>query len=175
MNKQKIIVIDVETTGVNPKDSEALQISIIDGEAKCLFNAYIKPIHATSWEGAERVNGISPAMVANEPSITQYKPILDAIIEDAELIVGYNSDNFDLPLLRNLGINISETIPTFDVMMAFSPIYGEWNDYRQDYKWQKLTTCANYYGYGDFVAHDSLEDCKATLHCYYKMTERVNV
>ena len=42
-----------------------------------------------------------------------------------------------------------------------------------DYKWQKLTTCAAYYEY-KFNAHDSLEDVKATLHCYKCIMEEEN-
>ena len=45
------------------------------------------------------------------------------------------------------------------------------DDYYESYKWQKLTTCANYYNYnwGDDTAHDSLADCRATLYCYLQI------
>lgn len=52
-------------------------------------------------------------------------------------------------------------------MIEFAEIYGEWNDYYGNYKWQKLTIAAYYYGYNfDDSAHDSLEDAKATLVVY---------
>ena len=35
----------------------------------------------------------------------------------------------------------------------------------------KKRECAEYYGY-EFKAHDSIEDVKATLHCYRKLTEQ---
>ena len=58
----------------------------------------------------------------------------------------------------------------YDVMLKFAPIYGEWNEMRQDYKWQKLAKCAEYYGFhGDGQFHDSLEDVRATLHCFNSM------
>ena len=38
------IVIDTETTGLNPYDDELLQVSIIDGQGNTLFNSYIKPL-----------------------------------------------------------------------------------------------------------------------------------
>ena len=40
--------------------------------------------------------------------------------------------------------------------------------YFGDYKWQKLSTAASYYGY-KFKAHDSLEDVRATLYVYKKL------
>jgi DNA polymerase-3 subunit epsilon len=55
-------------------------------------------------------------------------------------------------------------------MFDFAEYYGEWNDYFQSFKWQKLSMCAYYFGY-EFNAHDSLEDVKATLHCYNKINE----
>lgn len=58
----------------------------------------------------------------------------------------------------------------YDVMLKFAPIYGEWNEMRQDYKWQKLAKCAEYYGFhGDGQFHDSLEDVRATLYCFNSM------
>ena len=58
-----------------------------------------------------------------------------------------------------------------DPMIMFAEIYGEWNEYRGNYKWQSLTKCATYYGY-EFKAHDSLEDVKATLYAYKEMRKR---
>lgn len=56
-------------------------------------------------------------------------------------------------------------------MREFAPIYGEYNSYYGDYKWQKLGTAAAYYGY-EFKAHDSLEDVRATLFVYQQMTKQ---
>lgn len=53
-------------------------------------------------------------------------------------------------------------------MLEFAKEYGEWNEYFGDYKWQKLSTAASYYGY-KFKAHDSLEDVRATLYVYKKL------
>ena len=58
-------------------------------------------------------------------------------------------------------------------MKMFAPIYGEWNDQRGSYKWQKLTAAADYYGYdwsAHEEAHNSLGDCYATLFVYKKLT-----
>lgn len=55
-------------------------------------------------------------------------------------------------------------------MLAFAPIYGDYNKRYGNYKWQSLSTCANYYNY-EFNAHNSLEDTKATLYCYQKIKE----
>lgn len=50
-------------------------------------------------------------------------------------------------------------------MLEFAPIYGEWSDYFGDYKWQKLTTCTEYFEY-IYPPHDALADVRATLFAY---------
>lgn len=52
-------------------------------------------------------------------------------------------------------------------MIEFAKIYEEWNNYYGNRTYQKLTNAACYYGYNfDELAHDSLEDVKATLVVY---------
>lgn len=172
IDKSKIICFDIETTGLDPFKDEILQLSIIDGNGAILFNEYIKPIHTVSWPEAQEINRISPEMVKDKNTIDFYKDRLDIIFGEAELIVGYNSIFFDSEFIISAGINISDKARFFDVMLKFAPIYGEWKEHLGDYKWQKLSTCAAYYGYqGSGNFHDSLEDAKATLHCFYEMIE----
>lgn len=169
--KHKGIVIDTETTGLNPKKDELLQVSIIDIDGNVLFNSYFKP-KATSWTSAERVNGISPEMVENAPKISEKIKEINEIVYNSETIIGYNTD-FDLSFLYYNGLILSENTKFIDVMTRFAEIYGEWSDYFGDYKWQKLITAADYYNY-DWNshlenAHNSLADCYATLYIYQQI------
>ena len=166
-NGKRTIILDTETTGLDSYIDEILQLSIIDEQGNVLFNERFKPIIATEWKAAERVNGISPQMVADCEDIYHYFGEIQQILYDADTIIGYNTD-FDLSFLQSCDFRLYEDIETIDVMKMFAPIYGEWSEYNQDYKWQKLTTCAAYYNYnwGIDAAHDSLADCRATLHCW---------
>ena len=168
--KDKILCFDVETTGLSREEDEILQLSIVDGTGKTVFNEYIKPTRHESWDGAEAIHGISPSDVADKPTIEEYRDTLNDIFKDVQLLVGYNNIYFDNAFLKEAGIQISEDTKMYDVMLKFAPIYGEWNEMRQDYKWQKLAKCAEYYGFhGDGQFHDSLEDVRATLHCFNSM------
>ena len=160
------IVIDTETTGLNADADELLQVSIIDSQGNTLFNSYIKPLFTENWDGAMAVNHITPEMVANAPNILEVKQEINRILNSANIIVGYNT-NFDLSFLSAVGIENSNAI-IVDVMILFAEIYGEWSEIHNDYKWQKLTKCAEYYGYdwGNSTAHNSLNDCQATLYAY---------
>ncbi|MGN1457364.1 MAG: exonuclease domain-containing protein [Acutalibacteraceae bacterium] len=162
-----IIVLDTETTGINIQTDELLQVSIIDGDGNTLYNSYLHPLRKQQWQSAERVHGISPDMAANSPTILNEVAKMYKIITSAKIIVGYNIE-FDLGFLSAVGIDVPDNAEIIDVMRVFSEIYGEWNDYFGDYKYQKLTTCADYYNYdwNNDTAHDSLSDCRATLYCY---------
>lgn len=167
--KEKILCFDVETTGLSREEDEILQLSIVDGTGKTVFNEYIKPTRHESWDGAETIHGISPSDVADKPTIEEYRDTLNDIFKNAKLLVGYNK-YFDNAFLKKAGVQFPEDIKMYDVMLKFAPIYGEWNEMRQDYKWQKLAKCAEYYGFhGDGQFHDSLEDVRATLYCFNSM------
>ena len=165
----ELIVFDTETTGLSEGINEIIQISIIDGNGNTLVNSLVKPYFEKEWPGAEAVNGISPDMVKDAPYPHELIPMVKGIFAAAGTIVAYNND-FDLGFLRSWGICVDGK-KQVDVMREFAAVYGEWNDYFDDYKWQKLTTAAHYYGY-DFAAHDSLEDARATLFVYRNMSVR---
>lgn len=168
--KDKILCFDVETTGLSREEDEILQLSIVDGTGKTVFNEYVKPTRHESWDGAEAIHGISPSDVTDKPTIEEYRDTLNDIFKDVQLLVGYNNIYLDNAFLKEAGIQIPEDAKMYDVMLKFAPIYGEWNEMRQDYKWQKLAKCAEYYGFhGDGQFHDSLEDVRATLHCFNSM------
>ena len=170
-SESKTLVIDTETTGLDPEKDELLQVSIIDSDGNALFNSYFKPC-VKSWVDAQRVNGISPEMVQNAPTISEKIAEINEIMYRADKIIGYNTYS-DINFLNNNGLILSENVEIVDVMELFALIYGEWSDYHGSYKWQKLTTAANYYGYDwdsrPEGAHNSLADCYATLYVYEKI------
>lgn len=171
--ENKYIVLDTETTGLNAAEDELLQVSIIDEEGNVLFDSYIRPTQHTEWAEAERVNHISPEMVADAPTIEEVMPEINDILEKYDKIVGYNV-KFDIGFLRENYAEFSEKVEQVDVMEMFAPIYGEWNEQKENYKWQKLTKAAAYYGYDwseHKEAHNSLGDCYATLHVYKEINE----
>lgn len=165
----KILVLDTETTGVDAT-AEVLQFSAILANGTEAANMYIKPVHTTEWPGAMAVNHISPCDVAACPEMSEVKNDIEDILKQAKAIVGYNLP-FDLEMLRHNGVKLpsEQDVEYIDLMIPFATVYGEWNDLYQDYKWQKLITCAKYYGYHGDGWHDSLADTRATLYCFKAM------
>lgn len=167
------IIIDTETTGLSELDDELLQVSIIDDAGNVLYNSYLRPLYHTSWDEAECVNNITPRMVAEAPTIYDEMPKINAIIKAAKKIIGFNTGFDENFLYFSGGISWFEK-EVIDVMTMFAPIYGEWSEQYDDYKWQNLVKAADYYDYDwnsrPGEAHNSLADCYATLHVYNKIT-----
>lgn len=156
----KIIVIDLETTGLNLEKDEILQISIIDGNYNTLINEYCRPEHIQEWAAAEAIHGITPEMVKDKQPFKKYIKQISDIMNDADKIICYNGKSFDLPILRRYGIEIDYS-KVYDLMLEVDKADKVYH------RWFKLIELADFYGY-EFKAHNSLEDTKASLYCYYK-------
>ena len=167
------IILDTETTGLNPEEDELLQVSIISETGETLIDQYVRPTRCTEWPDAERVNHITPDMVRDCPTIHNMgvSMQISRILENADKIIGYNTQ-FDIKFLIAAGsdVPICETV---DVMRDFAEVYGDYREELGGYKWQKLTTAAAYYGYEWPVdAHNALGDCLATLYVYQHMQQQ---
>lgn len=152
-----IVVIDTETTGKITSIAEILQVSIISGSGMVLFNEYIKPTHTTSWPEAQAINHISPAKVKNCKTIDHYASKIQNIIDNADIVVGYNLKAYDIPILAKAGIYVGGKI--VDVYLE--------NRSDASIARHRLMDVAKKFGY-IFTPHDALEDCRATLHIYNK-------
>lgn len=186
---ESCIVFDTETTGLNPERDEIIQLSIIDGTGKVLFDEYIKPSRRKKWPEAQKVSGISPEMVKNCKTFRFFRKTIQDIFDSHKTIIAYNI-GFDADFLRASRVDVfrkvspgikfntlfdelpeeSQKKDFQDVMIDFAEVYGEWSDYKNSYKWQKLSTAAAYYNF-KFSAHNSLEDVKATLFVAKKLYE----
>ena len=155
------VVVDTETTDKYPWSAELLQVSLVSGTGRVLFNKYIKPDSDTEWPEAQKINHISPRMVKHCRDISFYTPVINAYLKHTKRIVGYSLTRFDLQILERYGISTSaEPIDIIieDANKRTKP--GE-----RQAKFRKLTSTARHYGYL-FIAHDAVEDCLATLHVY---------
>lgn len=147
------IVIDTETTGLDPLDDEILQLSIIDGDGNTIIDRKYKPERTQAWPEAERINHISPASVADRPGIGTDLDEIQLILDRATEVCVYNAE-FDLAFLGELGLRMDLAKVT-DTMREYGAKY-------HGTQYWKLENAARECGYR-YHAHDSLADCHATL------------
>lgn len=163
----EVIVFDTETTGVAPfgdRPDEILSLAVMDLAGNVLFRDTFKPERRVRWPKAESINGISPAMVKDKQTIMQRQAEVEAAFAGARLLVAYNAE-FDMNFLGAAGVKLPK-VPVFDVMKEFAAVHGEWNPRYEEWKWCKLVECAEYYGVGEFDAHDAMGDVRATARCF---------
>lgn len=167
VDPSKILVYDLETTGLQAGSDEIIQLAIVDGNGNELINTYIKPMHKRKWDKAEAVNGISPEMVKDAPVMPALLNKIQELIYDAEWLIGYNSTKFDDNFLKAAGLDLS-SVKEYDVMLEYAERYNPYDEYHGNRKWSKLIEAAHRWGYR-FPAHDALNDAKATLFVFQKM------
>lgn len=164
VDESKIICFDLETTGLNDRD-EILQIAIINGYGDVLFNEYIKPKRKKKWPKAEEINHISPSDVQNCQTFSYYRDVIQEIFDDAEYVIGYNCNDFDIPIIERAGIDVKGK--KYDVYEAAKKYLKKKKGAEKFKKMSLKLECVAPFDFGyNFNAHDALEDCRATLHVF---------
>lgn len=163
---ERVVVLDTETTGTSPRGGdEVLSVAICDVMGEPLLSSYVRPMRNTSWPHAERVHGISPAMVKGAPALGELAPQISELLLGSRLVVGYNV-RFDLQFLFSGRAVWQLPTATFDVMREYARVHDSGRRRRSGgYAYSTLSSCATGYGYA-FGAHDALEDARATAHCF---------
>ena len=156
----ELIVLDFETTGLDPAKDEVLQVSMVDQDGSVLMNEYCRPERVTSWPDAEKINGISPEQVAGCPAFRALLPRVVELLAGAGQIVAYNV-SFERGFLDAYGVQTDRLHWAEDPMQLFAARMGGPR--------RSLTAAAGYFGI-TFSAHDALEDVKATLRLYQELT-----
>lgn len=162
----KVLCIDVETTGLDPEKDEILQLAMVDGDGNELFSSLVHPPTRKRWPKAQEVHGITWKMVKDMPTLEEHADTISGIIDNAELIVGYNID-FDQSMLKAAGFGFGIR-RIYDVMDDYAQVWGRWSDRKDDYLWVKLPVAARRFGIS-IDAHDAASDAKATARLFYAM------
>jgi DNA polymerase-3 subunit epsilon len=163
--RENFVILDTETTGLD--DGEICQIAIIDHLGIPLLYSHVKtarPIPAD----ASRIHGIYDHDVADAPTYPLLAPEIKRLLTGKDVIV-YNAV-YDRKMLHKSAerhgmekIDWKAISPWYCAMEAYAEYYGEWNDYRGSYRWQKLTDAARRCGCLKPDAHDAYADCLMTL------------
>jgi DNA polymerase-3 subunit epsilon len=165
VSRENFVIVDTETTGV--RDGEVCQVAIIDHTGKVMFDQLVKPVYGIPAD-ATRVHGITEDDVESAPGWVVVAPLVRDIFAGRD-VIAYNAV-YDRKMMHKSAeaagmdkIDWKVLSPWYCAMEAFAEWYGEWNDYYQSYRWQKLGFAASVCGVEVANAHNALGDCIMTL------------
>nr|WP_297765546.1 exonuclease domain-containing protein [uncultured Butyrivibrio sp.] len=170
--KDRFIVIDTETTGLNAESDRIISVAaVIYENMQPVHNFYtlVNPQRHIPTEATE-VNGITDAMVANAPSEHDVCKDLIAFCGDAifgkTLFVAYNS-TFDAKFIKNAmeRNGFPGNIRHFDVLKFAKKELSELKNYKQ-------VTVAKHLGISTDNAHNAAADCKMCADILIKLINR---
>lgn len=159
------IAIDIETTGLDPRLDEIIEIAgikYINGIESARFQSLIRPYNYIS-AFITGLTGITNDMVKDAPRIDDVLPDFLAFVGN-DTIVGHNV-NFDVNFIYDYAEMLH--LPYFsndfvDTMRLSRRLYADMENH-------KLVTLITYLGIGDTVEHRALSDCICTQQCLTKM------
>lgn len=158
------VYLDTETTGLGQTD-EVCEISIIDHDGSILMDTLVKPtfpIHPS----VSAIHGITNEMVSKAPSFREVMPKLQDVLKNRVLVV-YNLD-YDTRMLAQSAAAHDEVffqtnLMSYCAMKIYAAHWGEWSDYRHDYKWQRLGDAMRQQGIRfEGTLHRALADTQVT-------------
>lgn len=162
-------VIDIETTGLDPRFDEIIELAAIHYENDIeisRFQTLVNPENEIS-DFITELTGITNEMLSVAPSIHSVLPNFRNFVGDS-IIIGHNV-NFD--------INFIYDFSEYDSLSPFS------NDFVDTMRLSrrlhkglpnyKLSTLVSYFNIAHPVEHRALADCISTYCCYLKMKQYV--
>jgi DNA polymerase-3 subunit epsilon len=165
--KKNLVIFDTETTGLSPENGdEAVSLGLVSKDGKVLLDTLLRHSRPSSHKALE-VHGHTWEETRKAPRLVEVLKHFKQMIDGKDILC-YCVNNFDAEIL--ISTCRAHCMPTIDLrrrtiqaLEPFAQFYGEWNDYRQSYKWQSLTTAAAHFGIDTAGAHGAAADCLMTL------------
>lgn len=159
------ISIDLETTGLNPKQDRIIEIGavkVVEGRIRDTFATFINPGRKLEQKITE-LTGIQDEQLAGAPLIEEVFPVLEEFLGELPL-VGH-SILFDFSFLKKAAVNKNrvfekEAVDTLKIARKYLP----------GLEHRTLEYLCEYYGIKHH-AHRALADAEATSALYHKLAE----
>lgn len=111
--KNLSMIIDFETTGVDPESCEIIEFAYIlcDENLNVLMSAshLIKPINRLPKEIVE-LTGITDDMLKFGTYLSDYQQHFPSLLKEVKTIIAHNGINFDFQILKRLGCDLSDKV-----------------------------------------------------------------
>ena len=160
-NFSSYTVIDIETTGLDPRFDEIIELGAIrvrNGVESDCFEQLVKPERPID-DFITELTGITNEMLATAPDIETVLPDFLQFIND-DIVVGHNV-NFDINFIYDTSLYYLKkpfTNSFVDVMRLSRRLFPDLSNH-------KLNTVSDYLK-ADSPSHRGISDCITTMQCY---------
>lgn len=170
MFEDSFVIVDLETTGLSPKNSEIIEIGaikVIDNKVVDTMDVFVRPSRPLSWF-ITNLTGITNEMVDEGLSTKEALKVFDEFSFGMRLMA--HNANFDMSFLdvymkKELGKGVR--MDSMDTLLLSRAIVKDVPNY-------KLETLANRFNIDYSGAHRSLRDCEITLDVYNNIRKMYN-
>jgi len=173
-NFDTFIAFDFETTGIDPRRDSIIQVGavkVVNGEIKTeeCFSELVKPYKQTVSDKITEITGIRQEDVRNAREMWEVIPDFLKFAGD-NILIGYNSVDFDAKFLRRAGrySNITIENPVFDVMRYAGGLKDQLGLEKAKIKLGDLSEKLGIQGY---EKHDAYSDACRTAEVFLKLKE----
>lgn len=160
------IVFDLETTGVNVRSDDIIEISAVKVRKGTIADTYqtlVNPGRSIPYEST-RLHGITDAMVADAPELKPALTEFFAFIGN-DVLVGHNIQSFDLNFIYSAAEELfgaaikNNYIDTLYLSRSCLPNLAH----------HRLSDIAAYFGISGEGAHRALNDCIMNQKCFEEL------
>lgn len=162
---ESYVILDTETTGL--EEGEICQVAVVDDRGKILMYELVRPVRGIP-AAATRIHGITNQQVADARLWVDVSNDLQKLLAGKNVVI-YNAV-YDRKMMHKSAeaaglprVEWKELCKFWCAMETFAVVYAEWNEYRGNYRWQKLRDAARWFHATVQVEHDALGDCMTTL------------
>lgn len=161
-------IIDTETTGLGT-DAEIVEFSAISASGEVLLDTLIKPVKPIP-DDVVKIHGITNEMVENAPTWADVHDHVMQILAGNKPVI-WNAA-YDTRLIRQTAALYNQASSELNAlllnsqcaMLRYAKFWGDFDDYRGSYRWQRLEAAARQQGViVEGTAHRALCDVKTTL------------
>lgn len=170
MFEDSFVIVDLETTGLSPKNGEIIEIGaikVVNNEVVDKMDIFVRPSRPLTWF-TTNLTGITNEMVDEGFSTKEALKIFDEFSSGMRLMA--HNAKFDMSFLntymqKELGKGVRDD--SMDTLLLSRAIL-------KDLPNHKLGTLAQYFGIDYTGAHRALKDCEITLDVYNGIRKKFN-
>jgi DNA polymerase-3 subunit alpha (Gram-positive type) len=170
LEKEKYCIIDIETTGLEPINSEIIEIAVIkaeNGEVSDVFNSLLSSTKPLTPQ-IKSLTGITDDMLSGAPA---FKDVAAKVLNfiSGSIVIAHNTD-FDINFLNfHLKANNLSTIENrfFCTLKISRFLLTQLNSF-------KLGSLADHFGISHKLKHRALGDVEVTYQVWFKLIKLLN-